>query len=398
MQIVKYNCIYKKKYTAYFDNAVMLFGIFYAIKESQLDYIGLQIITYPILLLSVGFSLLSVFHNCKLTLLNTLFFFVLFCVPVYLKIAYNSNVLIRSILILAAYNIPFSHTVKMCMKTIIMVFSIVLLSLCLGVVEDRLYYKDVDMFQDGYAHDLGFKYFSYSYLVMGFVQCCIYLWQKNMNIIKIVFLITLSYIIFIVSSTRLQLYACTAFILAIFFLPYIPKKIINNKILAFIAVIAYPLICLIQYFVSKYHILSLFYDGYAELNKTMSGRLRLNEEAFMRYDVTLWGNDLEFNNTPGANYFYIDSGYLHVLLGDGLFFTMVILILYAILTYKIYKARAYYLYVWILIYSILNISNGFLVNILANPILLLAFSDTETIHMDYILCSKKKKTKIGQTI
>ena len=53
------------------------------------------------------------------------------------------------------------------------------------------------------------------------------------------------------------------------------------------------------------------------------------------------------------------------------------------LTYKIYKARAYYLYLWMIIYAVLNISNGFLVNILANPILLLALSDTKTIQNDY---------------
>ena len=150
--------------------------------------------------------------------------------------------------------------------------------------------------------------------------------------------------------------------------------------------------CIALYFVSKYFILSLFYDGYDELNTSMNGRLSINEEAFMRYDVTLWGNDLDFDTSEiTKDYFYIDSGYLHVLLGDGLIFTVIILLLYSILTYKLFRSRAYYLYIWILIYAILNISNGFLVALLENPILLLAFSDTEAISSDYYMTEENEE-------
>lgn len=376
----------KKINTIFFDYAFILFGVFYAIKTSQLDYLDLNIIRYPTLILSVVFSLLSVSRNYRWNLFHTLLFFMLFFIPLYLRIAYKSNVLISTMLILAAYNIPFSHIVKMCIKVLILVFLIILLSVALGIIEDRLYYRDVDLFEEGVAHDLGFIYYSlYSYLGMGFVQCCLYLWRERLNFRKILYLIIFSYIFFILSSTRLQLLACVAFIIAIFILPYFPKKILHNKLLAAIAVISYPLICLLLYYVSKYFILSLFYDGYEELNRAMSDRLRLNEEAFLRYDVTLWGNDLDFDTSPTRkkDYFYLDSGYLHVLLGDGVVFISIILLLYSMLTYKIYKARAYYLYLWMIIYAVLNISNGFLVNILANPILLLALSDTKTIQNDY---------------
>lgn len=375
----------KKVAMQFFDYAFILFGIFYAVKESQLNYLELRFITYPTLILSVAFSMLSVFHNYRWNLLHVLVFFLLFFIPLYLKIAYKSNVMISTMLILAAYNIPFSHIVRMCIKVLILVFFIVLSSMALGIIEDRLYYRDVDLFEEGVAHDIGFKYYSYSYLGMGFVQCCLYLWRKRLNFRKIIFLILLSYIFFVLSSTRLQLLACVAFIIAIFILPYFPKKILHNKLLAAIAVISYPLICLLLYYVSRYFILSLFYDGYEELNRAMSDRLRLNEEAFLRYDVTLWGNDLDFDTSPTRkkDYFYLDSGYLHVLLGDGVVFISIILLLYSMLTYKIYKARAYYLYLWMIIYAVLNISNGFLVNILANPILLLALSDTKTIQNDY---------------
>ena len=377
----------------YFDYALTAFAVYYAVKESQYDYSdGLpRLIKQLSLIISMFFSALSVFHNFKWTIYNRIAFVLFFFIPLYLRIAYNSNVLGSTLLIMAAYNIPFSHITKACIRAVSLVFFIILFSLALGLVEDRLYYRDVDGFEKNYAHDLGFKYYSfYSYLAMGVVQCCIYLWRNKLNASRILFLVLFSFVFFQLSSTRLQLYACVTFIASILIIPFVPKKIFHNKWLCFIGVISYPLICIILYYVSKYAILSLFYSGYDELNKAMSGRLALNEEAFMRYDANLWGNNLDLHTSPlRVDYFYIDSGYLHVLLGDGVVFISLILILYMLLTYKVYKARAYYLYLWIVIYAILNISNGFLVSLLANPILLLAFSETESIRYDYYLTANR---------
>lgn len=384
-----YSYTYEQEYTGFFDKALLAFGVFYALKYSRLDYLEgvVLVVKLSAFIISLGFSLLSILHNFKWTLYHKVAFALLFFIPLFLRIKYTSNVLGSSMLIMAAYNIPFSHIVKSSIRVLIAVFAIVLISTGLGVIEDRLYYRDVDNFENSYAHDLGFKYYSYyAYLGMGLVQCCIYLWRRHISLGQIMFLITLSYLFFLVSSTRLQLYACIAFIVAFFAIPYIPQKILHNKLLAFIAIVAYPVICVILYFVSKYFILSIFYDGYEALNMAMNNRLSMNEEAFMRYDVTLWGNDLEFDTTDRTqDYFYLDSGFLHVLLGDGLVFTAVILLLYSILTYKLFRSRAYYLYMWVFIYAILNISNGFLVALLENPILLLAFSDTEAISSDYYM-------------
>jgi hypothetical protein len=379
---------YNKGYTACFDNALISFSIFYALKESQLDYYDgiIMIVKQLAFLASLTFSLLSILRNFRWNVYGTVAFSFLFFIPLYLRLSYHSNVLASTMLILAASNIPFSHVAKMCLKGILIVFFIVLGSLALGLVEDRLYFRDKAHFEKSNAHDLGFKYYSFAYLGMGIIQCCIYIWKKHMTYRRIIFLLVVSYLFFIVTSTRLQLYACAAFIVVFFAIPYIPKIILHSKILSCIAVVSYPVICILLYFLSKYFILSIFYDGYEELNEAMSNRLTMNEEAFIRYDVTLWGNNLELDGSETTtDYFYIDSGFLHVLLGDGLVYTAVILLLYSILTYKLFRSRAYYLYFWVLIYAILNISNGFLVALLENPILLLAFSDTKAISFDYEL-------------
>ena len=250
---------HKRAYTQSFDYAIIAFGVYYAIKQSQIDGTGIAIIKYIPFVLSCGFSMLSILRNYKWTVIRTIAFVLLFFIPLFLRIKYDNNVLQSSLLIMAAYNIPFSHIVRMCMKTLVVVFAIVLLAVSVGLIEDRLYDRELDSFGRSFAHDIGFKYYSYySYLGMGFVQCCLYLWRRRLNVVKILFLILFSYVFFLLSTTRLQLYACVAFIIAIIVLPHFPKKILNNKFLAVIAIVAYPLICFIQYYVSKYFILSLF--------------------------------------------------------------------------------------------------------------------------------------------
>lgn len=398
MKSVTSSNLYGRAYTVYFDYALMAFGVFYALKNSQLDYIHgfVTILKYLALMSSLLFSMLSILRNYKWNKLNVIIFLSMFLVPLYLRMTYKNNVLASSMLIMAAYNIPFSHIAKTCVRVATITISIVLFFVLFDVIQDRLYDRETDSFGRRNAHDLGFKYYStVPYLGMGVFQCLIYCWRSRLNILRICFLVFFGYMIFEITYTRLQFYACIMFIVYALLLSYIPKRIFHSKLLASIAIVAYPIICYILYFVSKYMILSIFYADYNELNHAMSGRLGLNEEAFRRYDVTLWGNELELETTIRTKdaYFYIDSGYLHVLLGDGLVWIMIIMVMYMLLTYKIYKARAYYLYGWIMIYSILNISNGFLMNILANPLLLLALSDVKCISTDYYFAPIRQKRK-----
>ena len=92
---------YEKDYTANFDNALMAFGVFYALKNSQLDYDeGLFLIIKQFsLIVSLCFSMLSVLQNFKWTFYNKIAFGLLFFIPLYLRISYTSN-------ILGSYSVP----------------------------------------------------------------------------------------------------------------------------------------------------------------------------------------------------------------------------------------------------------------------------------------------------
>lgn len=395
------NNTYSQSYTKYFDYAVFAYSIFYAVKNSQLDYFSVfRIIKQFFFVVSVFSSFLSIIQNFKWNKYTIIGFALLTLIPIYLKLYNGSSVLVITMLILGAYNVPFRHVTKKFIQAIGIVFCIVILSMFLGIIEDRLYYRDVDNFENSFAHDLGFKYYSfYAYLGMGIVQCLIYLWRKHLGIARIALLLMISYVFFMLSSTRLQVYSCIAFIGCSLLLPYIPKLLFNNKLTGLLSLILYPGICFVLYFVSKYSILSLFLDNFADLNRMTTGRLRLNEQAFEYYDVNLWGNIMEFDTEAGSNtFFYLDSGYLHTLLEDGLIYTGLIMLLYSLLFYKVYKAKAYFLFIWLALYSLICISNGFLTSIMANPILLLAFSNVENISYDYELDVKKRRVREYQKI
>lgn len=358
----------------------MAFGAVYAIRYSHLREIPffdiLKYLAYSIVIL---FSFKSIIENYTWDKFHIIFFGLLTIIPVFLYLKYGSIIILSTVLILAAYNIPYSHIVDICIKSILFCFSIVLVCLSMGIINDELFYRDVDFFERSYAHSLGFRYYAhYAYLGIGLVCCLVYKWRKRMTILRLVILFLISTSFFLLSSTRLQLYACVSFIVAVLFLQIIPKFLFRMKLMGLIAVIVYPLICIIVYISSKYRLLHLL-NNYDDLNKMMSQRLRLNEEAFMYYDATLWGNKLEFNMDRGKDYFYIDSGYLHILLGCGVVFMIILMLLYSILFFKTYKARNYVLSVFLLIYSFLCISNGLLLSLLANPIVLLALSDKKTI-------------------
>ena len=223
---------YEKEYTVFFDYALMAFGIFYALKYSQLDYYDgiILLIKQFAFLLSLCFSMMAIIRNFSWSLYHKVAFAMLFLIPLYLRVKYTSNILGSSLLILAAYNIPFSHIARQCVRVLAVVFIIVLGALALGLIEDGQYHRDVDHFENSFAHDLGFKYYSYyAYLGMGLAQCCIYLWRKELDVKKIVFLILISYVFFTLSSTRLQLYACVAFITVIIIIPYLPKFLFENE-------------------------------------------------------------------------------------------------------------------------------------------------------------------------
>lgn len=387
---------FNKSDTKLFDIAFVAFGVLYALRYSQLTYIhALDFMKYFAYLVITLSSYASVVQNFnKWSGFHRFVALALTVISLFLYIRYNSLIFFSTCILLAAYNIPFKHITRICIISIFIVLAIVLTALSLGLVEDTLFYRDVDNFEKSYAHSLGFRYYShYAYLGIGLVVCCLYQWRKKLSVIKVLVLLVIAVIFFLLSSTRLQLYGCCLFIGGVFLLPIVPKKLLSMKMTGLFTILVYPLLCIGIYVVSKFQLLRLL-GNYDVLNRSLNGRLRFNEEAFYRYgyDANLLGNDLEFETADRVGaYFYIDSGYLHALLGSGIVFTGLLMFLYSYLFYKVFKARNYVLFMFLFVYSILCIFNGLLFLLMANPVILLALSDVEVFEERPYRVGKKKE-------
>lgn len=88
---------------------------------------------------------------------------------------------------------------------------------------------------------------------------------------------------------------------------------------------------------------------YFQLNKLLSGRLALGQNAMSEYGISLFGKDIEwigFNmeETLRGTYNYVDCSYVKILLDHGILFLGIVLLAYAYMLKKINTEKAVLLY------------------------------------------------------
>ena len=77
----------------------------------------------------------------------------------------------------------------------------------------------------------------------------------------------------------------------------------------------------------------------AKLNTLFSTRLSLGKEVFDRYDVQIWGQDIPMRGNGGstevvADYFFIDSSYVNILMRLGLVVFILVMLIISIIMIK----------------------------------------------------------------
>ena len=122
-------------------------------------------------------------------------------------------------------------------------------------------------------------------------------------------------------------------------------------------------------------------DSYEMINEMSNTRMSMNVQAFMDYDVNLWGNQIELQTRDlekGEKYFYIDSGFVSALLSFGVVFYSFLMFMYGVIMYKAWKYKNYFIYIVMLVFSFANIMNNFMVNIVICPFVALFLADFRT--------------------
>lgn len=253
------------------------------------------------------------------------------------------------LVLLGCKNISFEKILKV---YLVIVGSITVLALCaalLGVIEN-LVYKSADRgsriaFGSVYVTDFASHIF---YMIL--VYC--YLKAGQLKVYHYLGIIVITSLVYYFCKTRLDCVSMIVVVVVFGIDQWIKKlwyggrevlkrwnffwKWLGIGIMPFMALISMVITLLYQEDNSL-----LFY-----IDKLLSGRLRFGKAGLTVYPIKFWGQTVDMIGAGGAtklslNYFFIDNSYIHVLLRYGLIFTIILLVVYVLCSYK-YKGDIYF--------------------------------------------------------
>lgn len=226
-------------------------------------------------------------------------------------------------------------------------------------------------FYSNVAHCFGYNYYHYIpykfyFIMLGVMKVK----KKKMSWLEIFIWAFAIFVVFYYTTLRLTFYlGLFSLALYIILIKFDWFKI-NNKTIKSIMTLSFPVT------IVGTSLFYYFYNGenkvYAQLNLFLSGRLQLGHEAFERYPINLFGHLIETSAaTSKTSYFYLDSGYIYALLGYGVFFSIIVVIMYSCLCGFACDTNDKVLLIWLISVLIFTISNNVWVELTMNPILVI---------------------------
>ena len=281
----------------------------------------------------------------------------------------RSRLVIFAMLIIVAplLDLRAEHIVKFFLLTMVLVLCLILIFCKAGIIEDLIYINGTRK-----AHCLGFSYYSaFPYRVFLCLLMYLFLRNNRISIIECAFLLGISFVVYILTTTRLTFILSVFSVVIDFFLMKGSKLNLNTKMKRILSIMAFPIgISMIFFSLVKYDPNNTVWN---QLNSVLNSRMSLAQNGYFDYGIKLFGNYIEMEGNSALEeameYFYIDSGFAYSLLGYGLLFTLVAMALYSILFYYSCKTNNKAMFVWILSIWIFSFVNNVWVSVDINPIL-----------------------------
>ena len=218
------------------------------------------------------------------------------------------------------------------------------------------------------AHYMGYYYYSHPSYYMLFAWA-IYMFlrgKKKIGWIELGIELVAQYQIYRYTTCRLG-FLC-ALVLFILYVVIVKLDLINFnwKITKFASISGFSLAALFTLLSGYLYTPSI--SIIQKINSALSGRLKLINLAFERYNIKLFGRII----LPPADgsYFYLDSGYVYALFGCGLIFFLVVLAMHSYALYYAYKTNNKPLFVWIVALLVFNIIGDAWVAMTYSPVVL----------------------------
>ena len=326
----------------------------------------------------------------KIVFLNTnysvrLFEFLLICGSVALISQLSSNAESRNtmlnvfIICMAARDIDFTELCNFSFWVSGFAWIFTVLSPYLGIFENDFIRET---FRTRYY--IGFDYVSFPSIYLFNIICSgfyAYTKKKNKSVPWIGILIAGLINLWVYKKTVTRL----TFLVIMFFLIFymlVEKLKVNilkkNKITILMASIIFPVAGVLSYVVSNMY--NETDTRWLALNKLFNNRLLMNKRGMDRYKVTLFGQTIISNTDPqSSEYFFIDNGYISLLLRNGIVLFVLVLLIYTLLMQNSIRTNNTVLAIWVICVCGYCLVNGILLTPVTNCSLLAVWQIREDV-------------------
>ena len=231
--------------------------------------------------------------------------------------------------------------------------------------------NNTNLFLSKNAHCFGYNYYHYIPYILYFIMLGVMKVKKKiMTWLEILMWVTVNFIVFYFTTLRLTFYLSFFSLMLYIILIKFDWFKVDNKTIKSIMTLSFPVM------IVGTSLFYYFYNGnntvYAQLNIFSSGRLQFGHEAFERYPINLFGNLIETSaGTSTTEFFYLDSGYIYAVLGYGVLFSIIVVIMYSYLCRFACERNDKALLIWLISVLLFTISNNVWVDLATNPVLVI---------------------------
>lgn len=295
----------------YFFYGVCVFC--YALLQSQFSNIIPKFSQIIQIIMIFSLIIMSLISFNKKTSVNVIVLCkILFIICLFIWIFFSGQKEKEIILILLAMILCSNLNYKKVLET----YSIsVFISLCIVILTSFMHLLPNNIDALG-RYSLGFKFTTFS-ANLFFSAVIAYVSSKGTKITLTSLLLILFINIFLYLKTNTSAVFFEIILFLIGYLFIVRKNIKSNltlkKIVPMIPIILALFTISFQIYYNNNS--SIFLD---KIDLLLSNRLYLGKKAFSLYDITLFGQPVEWSNKANGSYFYVDSSYINVLFSYGL--------------------------------------------------------------------------------
>lgn len=330
----------------------------------------------------LSFTMIRLGYSEKYTFKEAVLSFCLLLISlVVFKLNGFEEVMNAALIIIGSKGIPFRRLVKIYVIITSVLLLVTMVSALTGVIENLVYTQEGRNTRiafgciyptDFSAHVL--------YITLGFA----YLRKECITYLELLGIGALSVFVYLFCQARLNC-ACLFLVMVAFgiykfrsqYCKKKNKKILGNKLIVLLSV--FPVLC-----AAVMILFSIFYSAENivtySLDMLLTHRLYLGKKGIEVYGFSLFGQWVPMQGNGGtvetqANYFFLDSSYLFILLQYGILIFALILIIILFINYRAQINRDYILIIAVGIMAVQCMVEHHLMDVAYNPFLWAAFAE-----------------------